>query len=134
VDYSLKQGDTGPIGALLADARGPLDLTGCTVEFLMRAVRSATNERLSVEGAATILSPTRKGRVLYPWAEGETDTVGDYRVEWAVTDPFGRRQTYPPDSYQTLQILTCLVSGSGSVDGGASGGSGAPIFIDGGGA
>jgi hypothetical protein len=59
----------------------PVDLTGATVAFKMRAVGSAT---LKVNAAATIVSPTL-GQVRYDWAAIDVDTAGQYLVWWTVT-------------------------------------------------
>jgi hypothetical protein len=57
------------------------DLTGQTVKFKMRAVRSST---LKVNAAATVVSAAA-GTVRYDWQAADVDTAGQYLVWWEVT-------------------------------------------------
>jgi hypothetical protein len=60
----------------------PVDLTGATVAFKMRAVGSST---LKVNAAATVVGPAVNGNVRYDWAAVDVDTAGDWLVWWTVT-------------------------------------------------
>lgn len=59
----------------------PVDLTGATVTFKMRALNSTT---LKVNTAATVVTPSA-GTVRYDWASADVDTAGQFLVWWVVT-------------------------------------------------
>jgi hypothetical protein len=61
------------------------DLTGQTVKFKMRAVRSSV---LKVNTAATVVSAAA-GTVRYDWAALDVDTAGTYLCWWEVTTTAG---------------------------------------------
>lgn len=61
------------------------DLTGQTVKFRMRALRSGT---LKVDQAATIVSAPA-GTVRYDWQAADVDTAGQYLCWWQVTTTVG---------------------------------------------
>jgi hypothetical protein len=104
----VERGDTSVIAADLLNTHGPANLSGCVVSFSMRRVQSRPSDRATVTGAAQSVGDPRQGRVAYAWKAGQTDVPGDYRVEWQVLLPNGRRRTYPPDGYQALRILPSL--------------------------
>jgi hypothetical protein len=94
--FYLKKGDTYPnIETILADGNGPVNLTGCTVLFRMSV---ANTGNLMIEKAATIVTPQSGGDVGKCYAEfeaGDTDELGEYRVEWVVTFPNTKSATFP---------------------------------------
>ncbi len=59
----------------------PIDLTGASVRFRMRARNSST---LKVDSPATIVSAAA-GTVRYNWGATDLDTAGDYIAWWKVT-------------------------------------------------
>ena len=101
--FRIKVGDRRP--AYEASLRNPdgtpveeLD-TAVSIEFRM----SHRHNEKRVAGDAVVLDAV-EALVAYPWADGDTDTVGEYlvsfRVEWE-TDVF---QTFPGDGYKTLFV------------------------------
>lgn len=107
---SVKQGDTEPLSAVLADTLGPVNLAGSTVRFRMKSrvagaghppIDAPAQNLQSVDGNGRI---TNKGLVQYPWAAGETDLPGVYGVEWQVTFADGKKRTFPNDRTTTFEI------------------------------
>lgn len=102
-DYYLKVNDRyfNPT-ATLKDAAGTLvNLTGAAVKFLMRSANDPSV--VKVNAAANILDALN-GKVSYTWAAGDTNTAGDYYVEWQVIFSNGSEATFPSDSYQVFTI------------------------------
>lgn len=97
--FYLKKGDTFPrIEAILSDAQGAIDLTGCTVLFRC-SIAGGGNDLL--EEPAVILDQSinaNKGHVYYEWQDGDTDEVGTHNCEWRVTFPNGKKATFPRGS------------------------------------
>ena len=82
-DFYWKQGDTAPaIAEQLFDGLGAaVNLAGSTVKFMMWGPGDAA---VKVNASATITdAPT--GKVSYTPTALNTDTPGDYMVEWQVT-------------------------------------------------
>lgn len=100
--FYIKKGDTSP--ALLVDLTPTgVDITGATaVVFNMRA-RNGGAVKIS-RAAASIVTPTNPARVRYDWTAINTDTVGNYDGEFEVTRADGSVETFPNDSYITIQI------------------------------
>lgn len=72
---------------ILNDDGSAHDLTGQTVKFKMRALRSAT---LKVNAAAAIVnSPGADGKVRYDWQAADVDTAAEYLCWWEVTTTAG---------------------------------------------
>lgn len=70
------------ISETITDTDGnPVDLTGSTVTFRMRAVG---DDALVVDAAAVVVSASA-GTVRYDWAANDVDTAGYYLVWWRVT-------------------------------------------------
>lgn len=104
-DIYLKHKDRLPkLRATLSDANGPVDLTGATVKVWWRLQSGGTEK----SGTCTIVDAAN-GVVEYAWAAGDTDTAGDYYVEFVAT--FGiATMTFPNDGYLTMSILSDLDS------------------------
>lgn len=80
----------------------PVDLTSATsVQFRMRIAQTSGTPKVS--GAMTITDAV-SGRVTYDWQIGDTDEVGTYDVEHAVTWSDGTVEVFPNDSYETIII------------------------------
>jgi hypothetical protein len=102
-DYTIKQHDNFPsLVANLSDANGEVDLTAAvSVKFIAVSATHTITGTCTVTGAAT-------GEITYTWAAGDTDFAGDYQVEFEVTWPSSKKQTFPNDSYKSLTIKADL--------------------------
>jgi hypothetical protein len=102
--YVMKQNDLEPSLELqLLDGSTPIDLTSVVdVLFLMKARRA-----LKATGSMTVADQTilgNTGIVRYDWTQGDTDTVGQFNAEVQVIWPGLRPQTFPANSYITVDI------------------------------
>jgi len=102
-DFTIKQNDTRPnLDAQLLNADGtPIDLTGCTVRFLMVPTSGGA---VKVDGICAI-TDAENGKVRYYWSAGDTANFGDYKAEFEVTFPDGSKQTVPNDGYLIISIV-----------------------------
>jgi len=113
-DFTIKKNDTAPAirGVLYDRDDNVVDLTGCTVRFLMSNLVNDGGE-LSVgsnvvTGDAAIIDEVN-GIVEYQWVAGDTDTAGEYYCEWEVTYGSDNTvETFPSDGYNTITIKTDL--------------------------
>jgi len=105
-NFSIKENDTLPaLRAVLKDSAGdPVDLTDATVMFHMR---NTSNSNVKVDSAAVIIDATG-GVVDYQWSAQDTDSVGQYEIEFEVTFSGGGIQTFPNNSYGTVVIFDDL--------------------------
>lgn len=107
-DFYVKQHDTAPpIQVPLPDVTqvsGALNLTGCTVAFIMRAVQGTVPK---VNSAAIVINAVG-GIVQYQWVSPDTDTAGDYQAEFQVTFANGTKQTFPDPNYLLITITPDL--------------------------
>jgi hypothetical protein len=101
--FYIKQNDTSPkMLATLQNANGDaIDLTGASVRFHMRAVGSTSTV---VDAAATIVTAA-SGIVRYSWTSANTATVGSYQAEFQVTYADATIETFPNDSYISVEIV-----------------------------
>lgn len=77
----------------LKDRRGPIDITGCTVEFYMRDVRDPQGP-LKASGTC-VVTDAAKGVVQYDWLDSEVDEDGIFEAAFQVTTASGKRRTFP---------------------------------------
>jgi hypothetical protein len=99
--FDIKRNDRLPaISVFLEAGNAAIDLTSCTVRFLMTSEATGV---LKVDGAATVLSAST-GKVSYEWGATDTDTSGVYRAEWEVTFPGGKTRTVPSKGYDTVEV------------------------------
>lgn len=107
--YKLKQGDRTPaLRTTLTDQTTglPIDLTtAVSAVFRMRKADATT---LLINLPASIVSPPTAGKLEYAWNSGDTDTVGDYYVEWEVNYGAGNVKTYPSADYNLITIVPKL--------------------------
>lgn len=100
-DFVIRKNDRLPeLRVTLTDATGvPVDLTGATVEFHMKAPRAATAkvDAAAIKGAGV-------GEVRYPWAAADTNAAGRYWGEFEVTFGDGRKQTFPNQGYTRILV------------------------------
>lgn len=75
-----------------------------TVTFRMRDTRGGTPK---VSAAATVVS-AEAGTVSYQFVDGDTDTLGDYYVEWYLSG-FGNTETFPKSTYNVIVVKPSLL-------------------------
>lgn len=97
--HVMKAGDLLPsLVVTLLDGSDPVPLD---------AAVSITARMAPVGGGTVVELPMTKlvdtGKVEHEWVDGETDTVGDYRVDFVVEFPAGPR-TFPDDDFVYVQI------------------------------
>lgn len=78
----------------------PIDLTNCTVRFIMTAEGEDT-PRVS---APAVIDDAVGGIVHYEWAAGDTDVEGRYRAEWEILYPGGLPRTVPSKGHACIEI------------------------------
>lgn len=105
-DWYWKANDTAPaIEGQLTDSSGsPVDVTGASVTFIMKAVGGNTPK---INAAATIVTAA-SGIVKYTPATGDTDTAGDYLAEFQVIFGDGSKETFPNPAYLAVTITADL--------------------------
>lgn len=93
----LVQHDLQPAYAVtLTDSTGgAINVTGATIRFTMAPVDS-TALTVNRSTAVTITSATA-GQFEYRWQAGNTDSTGDYLVEFEVTPASGGKFTVPAE-------------------------------------
>lgn len=101
--FTLKQNDTRPaLLATLMTAEGTaVNLTGASLRFLMKS------DSLKVDAPATVLD-AEAGTIQYVWVAADTDTAGTFRAEVEVTYADLSIETFPNDSYWTINITPDL--------------------------
>ena len=104
--FTIKRGDRQPSFQVdLLDGTGAaIDLTGCSVRFLMRAARAVAPK----VAASAVIVDAAFGTVRWDPEAGDTDRAGTYRAEWEVTLADGRLVTVPSDGYDTVLIVADL--------------------------
>lgn len=113
-DFTIKRNDTRPrlVTTLVDDfgtsTESALDLTTASaVKFLMRAASAAAGSAPKVNAAAAI-TDADAGIVTYTWAEGDTDTEGEFEGEFQITWSDDGVETIPNDTYISIQIVDDL--------------------------
>lgn len=101
--HKMKRGDLEPAipSTLSTELDGvitPIDLTACTVKFIMKS-RTAV-----VISAAAVIVDAVNGKVRYDWIAGDTNIAGTYFAEWEITKPGSRPMTAPGEGFITVYI------------------------------
>ncbi len=102
-DAYWKQGDTSPAISeqLLSGTGAVVDLTGASIKFMMWGQGDAA---IKVNAAASIVGAPTNGTVSYTPTALNTDTQGDYLVEWQVTFGGGAVETFPNADWQKVRV------------------------------
>jgi hypothetical protein len=107
-DWVMKQNDTWPpLGdattpvVLKDDTGAAINLTGATVKLF---IRKADGTGTPLNRTVTIVTPAN-GTVRYDWVATDTDTAGDYVMEYQITFGDGKIATVPTEGYITLQVI-----------------------------
>lgn len=111
-DFVIKQGDSLPVlsDTLTYSTGGAVNLTGASVNFVMRAQTSNTT---TTNVAATVVSPTA-GTVQYTFTAIDTATTGEYMANWVVTFAGGQVMTFPTDGYLEVTVEDNLTTPGGT--------------------
>ena len=101
----IKRNDTLPrISCEFTNNGTPVDITGATVTFRMR---SDAGGDLKVDEPAEIVNASL-GQVRYTFVTGDTDTLGNYYVEWFIDGLLGT-ETVPNSTYNVIVVLPSLL-------------------------
>lgn len=107
--FFIKQYDLRPdLKVRLLDEDVPVDLTNAAAA---RFIMSSRRRGIKVDATMTILDQTEEdtlGVVSYAWADGDTDTVGDFNAEVQIMWPSGRPQTFPASGYIQVTVVKDL--------------------------
>jgi hypothetical protein len=104
--FTIKKNDRRPACrvTIMQGTNVPLDLTGASVTFRMRARGGAVK---IAAGACTVITAA-SGIVEYPWAAGDTDTPGLYDAEFVATLPGALPLTAPADQHIEVKVVANL--------------------------
>ena len=107
-DLSAKQGDTAITwdDTLTYSNGSPVNLTGASVNFVMRSLAATTP---AVNATASIVTPLA-GTVSYSPTATDTATVGEFMGNWVVTFSGGLVETFPTVGYLTIAIEANLTA------------------------
>jgi hypothetical protein len=105
-DFEIKAHDLLPVLRVnLTRGAFNLDVSAATgITFIMSNKATAT---IVVNGSVTIEDPVN-GLIRYDWVTGDTATPGDYLGEFQITWPGPKHETFPTDSYMTIEIFRDL--------------------------
>ena len=106
-DWTMKKDDLLPLMELtLEDVDGAVDLSGATSAKLKMILKDEMGSTPKIDTAVAIDGDqvTNKGKVVYTWVDGDTDTPGTYLGEVEVL--YGAKPlTFPNDSYYIIAIV-----------------------------
>ena len=111
-DFTIRQGDTLPyLTQTFTDSAGnPVNLTGCTVNFVMRTLTAATP---AVNAEAEIVDAAA-GQVSFAFTSEQTATAGEFMGSWVVSNGSGGQFTIPTMGYLLISIEENLVTAGGA--------------------
>ena len=99
----ITQGTTIPYEYQLKDGEGtPLDLT-LAVGVTMSGVKDGATSP-DISGSCNFITKNI-GLISYPWASGETDDIGMYKIEFVITWPGSVIEKVPSNGEEWLLIL-----------------------------
>lgn len=107
--FYIKQNDRRPLFIVaLRDNFGEsteaaVDLTTASAAVFNLRLHGGTAVKIS-RGACTI-SDAVNGEVTYTWGTADTNTVGTYDAEVEVVWPGGKAETFPNNTYWTVNIV-----------------------------
>ncbi len=102
---NVKRNDLQPsVFATLLNGVTPINLTGSTVKFIMKARGGTTTK---VNAACVVLSVTA-GTVRYDWAGTDTDTAGLYDAEFEITTVASKKYTCPNSRHLEVNVFEDL--------------------------
>ena len=106
-DFNIKANDTLPKlrATLTYSDSSTVDLTGSTVQFVMRSENSVIP---TVKSPATIITPTAPAVVEYEWVPVDTAAPDSYLGEFEVTFADLKVRTFPTEGYFTIDIVADL--------------------------
>lgn len=103
--YRIKQHDLEP--PLVIDVSGSAgDLNG--VESWKVIGKRGSTEVFSDDAPEKVVNSPTSATITHNWVDGETDTTGVINIEVEATWPGGRPQTFPPDSYNIVNVMPDL--------------------------
>lgn len=106
-DEHIKQNDTSPKLERTYFTNRDIDSTGVTVSSVNVHMAERGGTTVSLDSTATLESEDYDAdsiTVSYDWQAGDTDTVGEYNVEFEITYSDGEVETFPKDGYIHLKI------------------------------
>lgn len=80
---------------------------GASVRFHMRRIAPA---KMITERLATVIGSATSGIVQYDWEAADTTTVDTYQAEFEVKYSDGSIETFPNNSYITVEVTDDLAS------------------------
>lgn len=100
--FTVGQHDHGvPMKSSLVDGDGaPVNLSGASVHL---AVSAGVGYPRIVDAQA-VVEDAANGAVSYTWTSTDTQTPGNYIASWEVTFADGSLESFPNDSYITVNI------------------------------
>lgn len=103
--YTIKKNDTYPSLSLVVKNNGtPLNITAAASA---KVIIKPTTGGAALTFTAAITDAVN-GEVTYVWQTGDTATAGVYDMEVEITWAAGGIQTFPNDSYESLEIKADL--------------------------
>lgn len=110
--FTLKQGDQRPLFVVVLkdnigeDDEATVNLTTATSAVFNMVDESGSPVKIN-RGSASI-TDAANGEVTYTWGTADTNTVGTYNAELEVTWNDGKPETFPNDSYWTVEVVDDL--------------------------
>lgn len=108
-DFTIGQGDTSPVlvDTLTYTNGQPANLTGATIELVLRTLNAERPLRLT--GTAAVTEPVG-GKVSYTFTQQDTATPGEYMASWEIILGGGAKMRWPTEGYISVWIEESLTS------------------------